>query len=48
MVRLDAEVVHQLKLVAVARRTTVQALVERAVAQWCKRQPEWREAQKSA
>lgn len=43
MVRLDAEVVAQLKIVAAQRRTTVQALVERAVLQWCRRQPECRD-----
>jgi hypothetical protein len=48
MVRLDAEVVDQLKVVAARRRTTVQDLVSRALLAWCRRQPEYREARKSA
>jgi predicted HicB family RNase H-like nuclease len=42
MVRLDADVIDQLKVVAAQRKTTVQTLVETAVLQWCRRQPETR------
>ncbi len=37
MVRLDRDVVRALKIVAAQRGTTIQALVETAVLQWCKR-----------
>ena len=48
MVRLDADVVDLLKITAAKRRTTVQALVSTALLSWCRRQPEYREAKRSA
>jgi hypothetical protein len=47
MVRLDADVADLLKVTAARRKTTVQALVAVALLQWCRRQPEYREAQKN-
>lgn len=48
LVRINAEVHRHLKVVAAQRGVTEQQLLERAVLDWCKRQPEVRRAQASA
>ena len=45
---VDPKIRKLLKEVAASRQTTVQALTETALLQWCRRQRECREAKKGA
>ena len=47
-VNIDREVLHQVKIVALERETTVKALIETALLEWAKAQPEARRAKRRA